>query len=175
MATPHVSGAAALVWGANMNMTYAEIKERLLRSRDFVPALSKKISTSGRLNIYNALAGIYPPSPEPPDADWKDFDIVPTIESQHPYENYTKQDFVIEGPENSKLVRVVFSKVDLENGMDFVHVLDENGKEVDTITGRSQNFVSYFATGRKMTLRFTSDSSIVGWGFAVAKGQFVAK
>jgi thermitase len=173
MATPHVSGAAALVWSANPNATYAQIKDRLLKSRDVVGGLARKVATGGRLNVYNALMGIYPPSNEPAEGDWKDFDIGRSVESPHPYVNNFKQDYVIEGPANAKKIRVVFSKVDLESGYDFVKVLDASGAEQDSITGASTNTASYYVNGNKLTLRFTTDSSNTAWGFAVAKVQVI--
>ncbi|MGZ3694194.1 MAG: S8 family peptidase, partial [Bdellovibrionota bacterium] len=91
MATPHVSGAAALVWGMDTHQTYAQVKERLLASRDFIPTLSRKVASSGRLNVYNAVNGIYPPSPEPAESAWKDFAMTAPIESTHPYDNSANQ------------------------------------------------------------------------------------
>lgn len=173
MATPHVSGAAALVWGANTKATYAEIKDRLLKSRDFVPALARKTVTGGRLNVYNALMGIYPPSTEPAEGDWKDFDIGRSVESAHPYVENTNQTFDIQGPANAKMIRVVFSKIDTEANYDFVKVLDANGAEVDSFSGQSTNAASYYVTGNKLTIKFTSDGSNNAWGFAVAKAQVI--
>lgn len=173
MATPHVTGAAALVWGANTNMTYAEVKDRLLRSRDYVGSLSRKVAMSGRLNVYNALMGIYPPSPEPTEADWKDFSMTAPIESAHPYANNAKQEWTVQGPANAKYIRVVFGKMDLENGYDFVKVLDSKGVELDSMSGKGENVASFFATGNTLKLKFTSDSTQTAWGFSVAKIQVV--
>lgn len=55
MATPFVSGAAALLWSAKPNATVAQIRQALLNSTDF---RSYKVSTQGRLNIQKALAEI---------------------------------------------------------------------------------------------------------------------
>ena len=55
MATPHVSGAAALVKAAFPNATFAEIKARLVNTADLVPALDGKTISGGRLNVANAL------------------------------------------------------------------------------------------------------------------------
>lgn len=55
MATPHVSGVAALVKAVHPNATYAEIRDRILNGTDAVPALASKVSSGGRLNAYNAL------------------------------------------------------------------------------------------------------------------------
>ncbi|MGZ3713148.1 MAG: S8 family serine peptidase, partial [Bdellovibrionota bacterium] len=173
MATPHVSGAAALVWGMDTHQTYAQVKERLLASRDFIPTLSRKVASSGRLNVYNAVNGIYPPSPEPAESAWKDFAMTAPIESTHPYDNSANQQWTVEGPADAKFMRVVFSKVDMEAGYDFVKVLDASGAEMDAVSGKSDNQASFYVTGNKLTLKMTSDSSINSWGFAVAKVQVV--
>jgi len=173
MATPHVSGAAALVWGANTGLTYAEVKDRLLRSRDYIPSLTRKVASSGRLNVYNALMGIYPPSPEPAENQWKDVALPAPIESAHPYANSFSQDYPVEGPANAKFMRVVFSKVELEDGYDFVKVVDSAGNEVDSVSGKAENSPTFYVTGNKLTLKFSSDSSENRWGFAVGKVQVV--
>ena len=55
MAAPLVAGAAALVKARYPDADAAELKERLLRSVDRVPAAAGKVSTGGRLNLYRAL------------------------------------------------------------------------------------------------------------------------
>jgi len=173
MATPHVVGAAALLWGTNPAMSFTEVKDRLLRSRDFVPSLIKKVASSGRLNVYNAINGIYPPSPEPAEGDWRDVSMASPIESEHPYKDKFQQEWTIEGPADAKFIRVVFSKVDLENNYDFVKLYDAKGIESEAITGAGENLVSGYVMGNKVTLKFTTDSSNTKWGFAVGKVQAV--
>ena len=55
MATPHVAGAAALLWAFDPAMSALEVKGRLLATIDSVPALAGKVQTDGRLNVFNAL------------------------------------------------------------------------------------------------------------------------
>ena len=64
MATPIVSGAAALVYAERPDATGAGIAADLRRSVDPVPALSGRVATGGRLNLATALSG-RPPQPEP--------------------------------------------------------------------------------------------------------------
>ena len=175
MATPHVSGAAALLWSTDMKMTYADIKDRLIRSRDFVPTLARKVASAGRLNIYNAINGIYPPSPEPAESDWRDFDAGQTIESEHPYKDKTDQTWTVQGPANAKFIRVVFEKLDTEAGYDKISLVDANGDEADSASGQGENVASYYVPGNKVTIHFTADSSVNGWGFKVKKVQVVYK
>lgn len=55
MATPHVSGVAALVWSAFPNATAAQIKARIINTVDPIPAFTNKMISGGRVNVNNAL------------------------------------------------------------------------------------------------------------------------
>src|SRR4028119_1640898 len=57
MASPHVTGAAALVWSQNPTWTAQEVKNRLLQTTDPISALRGKTVSGGRLNINTALRG----------------------------------------------------------------------------------------------------------------------
>jgi len=69
MATPHVSGAAALVWGQNPSLTHYQVRDRLLMSVDPIPALNGLTVTGGRLNVLNALQVQNDPTPPSPISD----------------------------------------------------------------------------------------------------------
>jgi subtilisin family serine protease len=55
MATPYVSGTAALVLALEPNLTVEKLRERLLRSVDKIDSLGGKIQSGGRLNAAKAL------------------------------------------------------------------------------------------------------------------------
>jgi subtilisin family serine protease len=55
MATPHVSGAAALLKGYNPSLSALELKSIIMDSVDPVASMNGKTVTGGRLNINNAL------------------------------------------------------------------------------------------------------------------------
>lgn len=55
MATPYVTGVAALILAARPSMTAAQIKTRILSNVDEISALSNKCVSGGRLNAYLAL------------------------------------------------------------------------------------------------------------------------
>ncbi|MEX2118184.1 MAG: S8 family serine peptidase [Pirellulales bacterium] len=59
MATPHFSGAAALVWSLYPDATPLQVKQRLLAGADYVGHLGgnsfRPTLTNGRLNVSNAL------------------------------------------------------------------------------------------------------------------------
>jgi hypothetical protein len=56
MATPHVSGAAALMWSLRLGATHLQIKKKILSSVDPVASLAGKTVTGGRLNLYRAVS-----------------------------------------------------------------------------------------------------------------------
>jgi len=55
MATPHVAGAAALLWGIIPDASATRIKDLLLQGTTPVPALAGKTVTGGRVDVYRAL------------------------------------------------------------------------------------------------------------------------
>jgi subtilisin family serine protease len=62
MATPHVSGLAALIWSEDLNLTASQVKGRILDCVDRIPSLSDSIFTAGRINADNSLRNL----PAPP-------------------------------------------------------------------------------------------------------------
>ena len=79
MATPHVSGAAALLWAASPGASAAQIKSALTVGADPVAAFAGRTVSGGRLNVLSSLrlvadVTLVPPAPGPspapsPDAD----------------------------------------------------------------------------------------------------------
>ena len=65
MAAPHVAGAAALIKAVWPNLTYSEVKNKILESVDVIyhPSFLGKLITDGRLNLARAVGGV--PSPLP--------------------------------------------------------------------------------------------------------------
>jgi uncharacterized repeat protein (TIGR01451 family) len=57
MATPHVSGAAAVLLGRNPGLPALTLKSLLLATVDPKPALDGKTVSGGRLNLHSALTG----------------------------------------------------------------------------------------------------------------------
>ncbi|MCE2881085.1 MAG: S8 family serine peptidase [Planctomycetaceae bacterium] len=57
MAGPHVAGAAALVYAANPNYTYTQVKSRILSTARPVSSLSGRCVTGGVLDVQAALGG----------------------------------------------------------------------------------------------------------------------
>ncbi len=60
MATPHVAGAAGLIWSLSPHLTISEVKQILLDSGESLPALAGKILSGKRINLESALAAADP-------------------------------------------------------------------------------------------------------------------
>ncbi len=58
MSTPHVSGAAALLWAQNPNLTVSQVKSLLLLNGDVVTPLVDKTLTGRRLNVGNSFQSL---------------------------------------------------------------------------------------------------------------------
>jgi subtilisin family serine protease len=58
MATPHVAGAAALVWSLSPEIGYEEVRDVLFLGTDPIPALAGITVTGGRLNVLKALQNL---------------------------------------------------------------------------------------------------------------------
>lgn len=81
MATPHVAGAAALVWSLAPAASVATIRDALLSGVDTSAELAGKIVTSGRLDVAKALAIVVPvadPGPTPSPTPTASVAPVPT-------------------------------------------------------------------------------------------------
>ena len=64
MATPYVSGVAALIKSQNPSITGSQIKSKILNNCDILSSLSGKVVTGGRLNAARAL-GLSTATPTP--------------------------------------------------------------------------------------------------------------
>ncbi|MEW6212764.1 MAG: S8 family peptidase, partial [Acidobacteriota bacterium] len=55
MATPHVAGAAVLLWAREPDLTPAQVKERLMMTAVPVLSIASKTASSARANAFNAI------------------------------------------------------------------------------------------------------------------------
>ena len=55
MATPHVAGLAALIWGYKPNLLLSQVKDIILTTGDSLPSLNGKTTTGKRINANQAL------------------------------------------------------------------------------------------------------------------------
>jgi hypothetical protein len=67
MATPHVTGVAALAWSLAPTATYAQVRDAIFAGVDPLPVLAGKCVTGGRVNAFGALTrlGLFVADTEP--------------------------------------------------------------------------------------------------------------
>jgi subtilisin family serine protease len=83
MATPHVTGAIALLAAANPQATAAQLRSAILSTATPIPALAGRVATGGLLNVAAALGALGgsptdPPPTDPPPTDPPPTDPPPT-------------------------------------------------------------------------------------------------
>ncbi len=66
MAAPQVSGAAALLWGQNQNLTVQQVKNLLMANGPVVTGFADKILSGRRLHVGNSMQGLISGDVVPP-------------------------------------------------------------------------------------------------------------
>jgi subtilisin family serine protease len=66
MATPHVSGVAALVFSRQPSLSPSQVRQRIVSTADPVISLISKVSSSGRISAYNAVTNTRADAPRKP-------------------------------------------------------------------------------------------------------------
>ncbi len=66
MATPYVSGVAALCWSLDPNASVAEVRSAILGGVDHLASLAGRVASGGRLDAYNTLELLQAAGPLPP-------------------------------------------------------------------------------------------------------------
>lgn len=169
MATPHVSGVAALVWSHEPNMTAAEVKERLIATTKPLAGLRGKARTGGIVNAYNALTNTVAPPDMNDPSNWSTVPM--NVASASPYLKNTNQTFDVK-VDGAKEIAVYFEKFDTEGTYDTVQVVDSTGKVVQTISGTNDDVFSASVMGDSMKLVFKSDASVERTGWKVTKAAY---
>ncbi len=170
MATPHVSGIVALMLSAHPEWDFAEVKARLIQTSDPVRTLRRKVVSKGRVNAYNAMNGIVPPSSDPDESSWQTVDYV--LESDHPYGMKQDQTWTINYP-GAKFLRVIFERLETEANYDKVFVGDSQGRSIEELSGKLANHTTDYVEGDTVRIRLKSDESVAGWGFKISKIQVI--
>lgn len=166
MATPHVSGVAALVWGNEPELTAVQLKERLVKTVSPLASVKAKTISGGMVNAYNALSNtVAPPDLDDP-ANWSF--VVANHSTKHPYDANTKQEFEIE-VSGAREISIYFEKFDTEINYDFARIVDKNGIELAKISGLNDGTYSGIIRGNYAKVIFTSDNSVQRYGFDITK------
>ncbi len=166
MATPHVSGIAALVMAHDRNMTYLDVKNRILQTARPMLALKGRISTGGLASAYNALTNTLPPLDQEDPANWKQ--DTQAISTAHPYDNSLKQDWVLSVPGATRIA-IHFSRFETSGRYDVVEFRNSNGEVVGTLSGNKGEVYSPVISGDTVTITFATDERGNGYGFDIDK------
>ena len=166
MATPHVSGVAALVWSHEPDMTALQLKERLLLTARPIVSLKGKTSTGGLVNAYNALTNTTPPADPNDPANWQSIEAV--YESASPYlpNTNTTTEVSVAG---AKEFALYFERFDTEGAYDTLKIYDAAGTLVQTLSGSNNDIFSAIVIGASAKLVFTSDSSVEKTGWKITR------
>jgi thermitase len=165
MATPHVSGVAALLWAHNPGMTNVEVRERLLRTARPIASLSGKVSTGGIVNAYHALTNTIPPADPNDPANWPKVEM--KISSPHPYDKNARLTWELQAPAGTKRFAIYFSKFATERRYDVVQIRDAQDKVIANLSGRLGALYTPVIEGEYAKITLTADDSVQDYGFDI--------
>lgn len=169
MATPHVSGIAALLASAETDLSNVELKQRLISTVRPLAGVKGKVSSNGLANAYFALTNqIAPPDLNDP-AHWNS--QVASFSTTHPYSSKANQSFEIEIPEASEIA-LYFEKFETEKGYDKLTLFDRDGNKLAELSGRMDDSYSPTIKGNYVKAVFTSDDTVEKYGIDLTKVAF---
>ncbi|MCC2677883.1 MAG: subtilase [Pseudobdellovibrio sp.] len=170
MATPHVSGIAALVWGHETALTGREVKERILKTARPIAGLKGKVATGGLANAYLALTNQQPAPDLNDPANWRASVLATPVASASPYAKNTNQVFEIRLDVAADAdVALYFEKFDTEANYDTVQIYDAAGTLIQTLSGNNDDSFSAAFKGNYAKVVFKSDGSVERSGWSITK------
>lgn len=166
MATPHVSGIAALIASAEPNLTAVEIKERIIKTARPLASVKDKVSSRGMASAYAALTGtVAPPDANDPE-NWQS--VTYSLSSAHPYAKKSNETFNVK-VDGAKEIAIYFEKFETEKTYDKLSIYDSSGALVEEVSGLNSAEFSAVIKGDSAKLVFTSDDSVEKYGFDISK------
>ena len=94
------------------------------------------------------------------------------IESEHPYSNNSKEEFVVEHF-GARWIRLHVEKLSVEEFGDYLEIQDNEGNLFDALNGFGRNIKTRAVKGSKVKVILNTDSKIKRWGFKVTGYQFM--
>ena len=164
MATPHVTGVAALLLAQDLKQDYLTLKKRIVQSARPLAGLRGKVQ-SGLVNAYFALTNQIAPIDADDPVNWQK--SVQAVSSAHPYTGNTHQVFTVTVP-GAHEIAVYFNKFQTEARFDKVELKDSGGKVVGVMSGVLGQVYGPVVSGDTVTLTLTSDASINDYGFDIS-------
>ena len=166
MATPHVTGIAALVLANEPNITALELKARIIATAKPIAGLHGKVRSGGMANAFTALTNQMPAPDANDPANWNTTSAA--VETAHPYANKASEKYAVSAP-GARQIAIYFEKFTTETKYDVVKIKDASGKVVQELSGNSDDSFSVVIDGDSASLELTSDDSINNFGFKISK------
>lgn len=169
MATPHVSGIAALLISHEPNITNVEVKQRIMETARKAASLRNKVASAGIATAYGALTREIPGPDMNDPFNWQATSV--TVSTPHPYADKFKNTYTVSVP-GANQIALYFEKFQTESGFDVAIIKDSKGNVVDKISGNLDDTFSATITGDSATVEFSSDDSVTRYGFDITKAAY---
>lgn len=161
MATPHVSGVAALLIANDASISHNQLRQRLLAGARPLASLRGKVSTGAVINAYYSLTGQAPPEDPNDPAKWMQASA--NFSTPHPYVKKTLIESEISIP-GATQIALYFLKFQTERNYDTLTLKDRAGNTVAVLSGTGDDSYSPIINGDYVKLIFKSDDSIEKYG-----------
>ncbi len=169
MATPHVSGVAALLLASDLTLTNDQLKQRLISSVRKLSSIKSRVSSGGLVNSYFAITNQTSPIDMNDPDQWAAIDT--PISSEHPYKSNTNVVYEVRAP-GAKEMAIYFSRFEMEKGYDKLTFFDVNGNKLGEMTGAQDQTYSPVFSVDYVKMVLTSDSSVNKYGFDIGKVSY---
>jgi thermitase len=176
MATPHVTGVAALLASNQPELTHVQLKERIIKTSRAVPGLKNR-TVAGLANAYYALVNESAPPDMNDPANWQFKPLA--ISTQHPYKSKTRENYEVDMSQtnntievfvaNARQIAIHFSKFETERNYDKVEFFDKSNAKVGEMSGVNDDSFSPVINGDYVKMVFSSDDSVEKYGFDTSK------
>lgn len=170
MATPHVTGVAALLLANEPNMKAEEVKERLIRTSKPLSGLRGKVASAGMVNAFFALTNQEAPADPNDPARWVNTQEL-SVSSDHPYKNKTTNEWEV-SIEGANKIALYFSKFETEASYDKVTFYNKAGTKIGELSGGQSDSWSPVIDGDYVKIVLTSDDSVNKYGFDITKAAY---
>jgi len=165
MATPHVSGVAALLLSKEPTLTAVAIKDRLVNTVERMDTLRGKTVSGGRVDAYKALTNAVNGPDEADPANWSN-KVAQQVSTAHPYELNKTVSFTITQP-GAKQISLHFAKFETEANYDKVSFKDAAGTSFGTMDGNHDGEWSPVVAGDTAVVTLYSDDTANLYGFDI--------
>ncbi|MBX3019274.1 MAG: S8 family serine peptidase [Bdellovibrionaceae bacterium] len=169
MATPHVSGVAALLVAHDAYATHYQLRQRILDGARPLAGLRGKVSTGGVVNAYYSLTGQAPPEDPNDPAKWLQQSA--NFSTPHPYVKKELIEWELSIPGATQMA-LYFSKFQTERTYDTLTLKNRAGQTIAVLSGSMDDSFSPIIAGDYVKLIFKSDDSIEKYGIDITGVAF---